>query len=688
MVPNEALQFKGILQLLLHFQWTWVGFFGGVGANLEWFMQNILPEFSKNGICFDFIETIYNFGMENQFKEIGQWSEKVYTTVMNSKANVAILYGDALSMVIFRMLLSLPRVEDMLQKTKGEVWILTAQMEMKSYPGQTYWDTQLFDGALSLAIHSNEVQGFQEFLQSRSPSDSKEDGFIKDFWALAFGCMFPNSFLRNSWQFEYIGNCTGEEKLENLPQPYLEMNMIGHSYSIYNAVHAVAHAVNALYSSKVSRAMMEGKRKKLPNLQPWQLHQFLRYIKFNNSAGDKISFDQNGEIEAGFDVINWVTYPNQSIVRMKVGKMDPHGPLDKAVSINEDAIEWHNCFNQVLPLSVCSESCYPGYRKQKKEGEPFCCYDCFPCPDGKISNQTDMADCFQCEGNYYPNQEQNACIPKVVTFLSYREPLGFSLASGVLFFVLNTALVLKIFVKHHNTPIVKGNNRSLTYTLLLSLLLCFLCALLFIGQPKKVTCLLQQTVFGIVFSVAVSSVLAKTITVVLAFLATKPGSKMRKWVGKRQANTIILLSTLIQVGICAVWLVTAPPFPDVDMYSVTGEIVLECNEGSATMFYCVLGYMGFLAIASFTVAFLARKLPNSFNEAKFITFSMLVFCSVWLSFIPTYLSTKGKYIVAVEIFSILASSAGLLGCIFFPKCYIIVLKPELNTKKQIKMRKC
>ncbi|KAL8176341.1 UNVERIFIED_CONTAM: hypothetical protein K2H54_032022 [Gekko kuhli] len=271
MVPNEALQFKGILQLLLHFQWTWVGFFGGVGANLEWFMQNILPEFSKNGVCFDFIETIYNFGMENQFKEIGQWSEKVYATVMNSKANVAILYGDALSMVIFRMLLSLPRFEDMLQKTKGEVWILTAQMEIKSYPGQTYWDTQLFDGALSLAIHSNEVQGFQQFLQSRSPSDSKEDGFIKDFWSLAFGCMFPNSFLKNSWQFEYIGNCTGEEKLENLPRPYLEMNMIGHSYSIYNAVHAMAHAVHAMYSSKVSGAMMEGKRKKLPNLQPWQV---------------------------------------------------------------------------------------------------------------------------------------------------------------------------------------------------------------------------------------------------------------------------------------------------------------------------------------------------------------------------------------------------------------------------------
>ncbi|XP_066486312.1 vomeronasal type-2 receptor 26-like [Tiliqua scincoides] len=367
-----------------------------------------------------------------------------------------------------------------------------------------------------------------------------------------------------------------------------------------------------------------------------------------------VSFDEGGESAAGFDLINWITFPNQTFLKIKV-----------------------------LPLAICNDNCLPGYSRKKKEGKPFCCYDCVPCPDGKISEQKDMDECFKCPEDQFPNRKRDRCLPKVIVFLSFTEPLGMALVFLTLSFALITALVLGIFIRNKNTPIVIANNRDLTYTLLVSLLLCFLSTLLFLGQPHSITCYLCQTAFGVIFSVAVSCVLAKTVTVVLAFMATKPGSRMRKWVGKGLANSIVLSCSLIQVSICAVWLCTAPPFPVLNMHSLAEEMILECNEGSVTMFYCVLGYLGFLAALSFSVAFLARKLPDSFNEAKFITFSMLVFCSVWLSFVPSYLSTKGKFMVAVEIFSILASGAGLLSCIFSPKCYFIILRPELNSKNQL-----
>ncbi|XP_062993550.1 vomeronasal type-2 receptor 26-like [Elgaria multicarinata webbii] len=686
MVPNEDTQYLGIIQLLLHFGWKWIGLITLDNEGGERFLQMLEPMLSQNGICSAFTEIVPK---NINFLSMGEIIDLYLNDIpvfMNSKANVVVIYGENRSLarlvgiLIVRILIAPTDAEFEEMTIARKVWIMTAQIDIALFTFQKMFHMEVLHGAISFTIQSKQVLGFQEFLQTIHPSGANRDGFIKDFWEEAFDCSIPNAHGSNKLR----QSCTGEERLESLTAPFFEMSMTGHSYGIYNAVYALAHAFHGMYSSRTNhRAMEDEKRFVLHHVKPWQLHSLIQRISFNNNAEDEVKFNEYGELAGGFDITNLVTFPNNSYVRVKVGRLDLQAPNGKKFTITAETIQWNKQFIQVPPFSLCNDKCRPGYSKKKKEGEKFCCYDCASCPEGKITNQMDMDECINCPKHQYPNKGKNNCVHKVKSFLSFEEPLGITLASLALFFSLVTILVLAVFIKQRDTPIVKANNESLTYLLLMSLLLCFLCSLLFIGQPNRISCLLRQTAFGIIFSIAVSSVLAKTIVVVVAFMASKPGNIFRKWLGKRLAHSIVISCSLAQVVICSAWLASSPPFPNLDTNSVFGEINVECNEGSVTMFYCVLGYMGFLAILSFTVAFLARKLPDSFNEAKFITFSMLVFCSVWLSFVPTYLSTRGKYMVAVEIFSILFSSTGLLGCIFTPKCYIILVRPDLNNREQL-----
>ncbi|XP_077169473.1 vomeronasal type-2 receptor 26-like [Paroedura picta] len=658
MIPNQDLQLSGIVQLLLHFQWTWIGLIVFDDRNGDTFLQTITPVFTRNVICTAFTLRIpyMKFGShDNGLKE-------TIDSLTQGIVNVILIYGDSQSS------LYIPSIPS------GKIWISTAQWDFTAE-----YVSDKFHGALSFTIHSKKLPKFQEFLQNLQLHE--RDSVIQRLWELIFRCW--KTVYSKTHQMIGSSKCTGLESLEELPGNVFELEISFYSYTVYNAVYAVAHVLHAMYSSSSGhKAVQNGSRLSAWNIQPWELHPYLKNVRFNNNAGQEVFFNENGDLEASFDIINWVMLRNSTFEKVKVGKMDPEAPSGQEFSINETVIQWPKRFNQTIPHSTCTENCYPGYNKIIEEGDAICCYSCSQCPEGAVANKPDSKACNQCPDDQYPNKQRDDCIPKIITFLSYTDPLGRVLATFAILFFCSTLWVLGVFTKHRQTPIVKANNKGLTYMLLISLLLCFLCSLLFIGWPGKVICLLQQIAFGIVFAVAGSCVLAKTITVVLAFMARKPNSKMKGWLGKRLSCVIVLSCSLVQVGISGVWLGTSPPFPELDMHSQPGQIVVQCNEGSVTMFYAVLVYMGLLSLASFVVAFLARKLPDTFNEAKFITFSMMVFCSVWVSFVPTYLCTKGKYMVAVEIFSILVSSGSLLGFIFLPKCYIIVLRPDLNSKKQ------
>ncbi|XP_040846065.1 vomeronasal type-2 receptor 116-like [Ochotona curzoniae] len=665
MATSDSSLARAMISLLLHFGWTWVGLLVSDDMKGEQFHQDIQAEMVKRGVCLAFAIKL------PETKTMYETTGRSYLYLLSiSSANVHILYSNIRGLFTMEHL-------GAYYLTVGKVWLMTAKWDI--VVDETHHMLHSFHGGFSFSQHKGKIPGLKTFLKTVNPTHYPEDFYFRQLWFRFFHCLPAGSGCG------HIGVCRPNASLDYVPGHIDMLSVSDSSYFVYNAVYAVAHALHRVFLEKVEMDFPEDTAQAL--ILPWKLHPLLRTTQFTNNAGDHVSLHKATPHQEHYDIQNIVNFPAGLRVMVNVGKFSSGSGRDQGLVIWEDMIEWPVAFKEI-PTSVCSQSCGPGFRKRPEEGSAVCCYTCASCAEGEISNQTDAEQCIQCPQLEYTNTERTHCLPKLETFLNLEDSLGMALACMALTLTLLTVMVLGVFVKHQDTPIVKANNRNLSYILLISLLLCFLCSFLFIGCPNTATCLLRQITFALVFTVAVSAVLAKTITVVLAFKAMKPGRTMRRLLVSGAPNAVIPICFLIQLTLCAIWLATSPPFVDTDAYSEHGHIILLCNEGSITAFYCVLGFLGSLALGTFTVAFLARKLPDTFNEAKFLTFSMLVFCSVWVTFLPVYQSTKGKVMVAVEVFSILASGAGLLGCIFVPKCYIILLRPERNCLEGFKKRTC
>ncbi|KAI7802894.1 extracellular calcium-sensing receptor-like [Triplophysa rosa] len=642
-IASDYHQSRALALMVKHLGWSWVG---AVNSDTDYGnngMSIFLKIAQEEGICVEYTVKFYRTEPEKL--------QKVVNTIKKGTAKVIVAFISFVEMGLLIDQLSIQNITG-LQLVGVEAWITS---KIYITPNSFH----VMGGSLGFAVRKIDIEGFLEYV-------------IKAFWNTAFPC--SERYGNYSQKAVSCSRYQDLLALKNYSEDVLEQR---YASNVYKAVYAVANSLHSLLKCKEKEGCDKGL-----TIQPQQVVEALKKVNFSIKMGDRVWFDSTGGAVAQYEVVNWQQDSDGSFQFKAVGYYDASLPPDKRLVLNLKNIIWAGGHLQ-KPRSVCSESCPPGTRKAVQKGRPVCCYDCILCADGEISNETDSNNCMQCPGEFWSNAEKNKCVLKTVEFLSFTEVMGIVLVFFSLFGVGITVLVTGLFYSKKDTPIVKANNSELSFLLLFSLTLCFLCSLTFIGRPTEWSCMLRHTAFGITFVLCISCVLGKTLVVLMAFKATLPGSNVMKWFGPVQQRLSVLAFTLIQVLICVLWLTISPPFPYKNMKYYKEKIILECNLGSTVGFWAVLGYISVLALLCFILAFLARKLPDNFNEAKFITFSMLIFCAVWITFIPAYVSSPGKFTVAVEIFAILASSFGLLLCIFAPKCYIILFKPEQNTKQHL-----
>ncbi|XP_033952815.1 vomeronasal type-2 receptor 1 [Pseudochaenichthys georgianus] len=728
-IPNDKHQSTAIAQLVLHFGWTWVGTIAADDDYGKYAIKDFTEQVENAGVCIAFSEVLPKVSSPEDIQRIVQ-------TIVEDTTKIIVVFSSDVDLS--------PLIQELLQhNVTNRTWIASEAWVTSALINRPGLNTVL-GGTLGFGVKRADIPGLERHLLDMDPY---ADPLTEEFWETLFNCTLNYSkAVRQARQRAVEGNatmpragrgvpdglCTGEESIAQLGNTYSDVSQLRITYSVYKAVYAVANALHNLEHCEVGQGpFVGGSCANISNFEPWQLMYYLKNVRFKVPHTDEeVSFEE-GDVEGVYDIINWQVDGNGEMFYVTVGNYNGSAAPEDRMTLRNDSIMWNDEGTEP-PRSVCSENCQPGTRKGIRQGEPVCCFDCIPCADGEISNTTNARACILCTYDEWSNEAHDACLPKIIEFLAFGEPLGITLIAISAFGALITIAVGVVFLVHLGTPLVKANDALLSFSLLLSLVVTFLCSIVFLGEPQHWSCMTSQVGLALGFALCLSSIMGKTVVLMLrarvlkaarlrakaAATAAKEAAESAREAAESGNNiipdvivtsslntdtntcsdpeadritcghqrAIAAVATLIQAVACTVWLLILPPHPVENTSAQNIKIILECDEGSVIFICCIFGYDMLLALLAFVFAFIARKLEDHFSEAKSVTFGMLVFFIVWISFVPAYLSTRGKFMVAVQIFAILASSFGLLTCIFLPKCYILLLKPEQNREDMMKPR--
>uniref|UniRef100_A0A7N6AUK3 G-protein coupled receptors family 3 profile domain-containing protein n=1 Tax=Anabas testudineus TaxID=64144 RepID=A0A7N6AUK3_ANATE len=681
-IPNDRNQSTAMAQLVLHFGWTWVGTIAADDDYGKYGIKDFKDQVEEAGVCISFSETLPKVSSPQDI-------QRIVKTVAESTAKIIVVFSSDVDLS--------PLIAELIQHNvtnrtwiASEAWVTSALINQ---PGVS----SLLGGTLGFGVKRADIPGLQEHLLNLDPY---ADLLTEEFWEKLFNCtlnygkalsqtksaMVANGTLSRTARSVPDGLCTGKESLAKMNSTYSDVSQLRITYSVYKAVYAVAFALHNLEYCVPGQGPFVGNScADITNFEPWQLMYYLKNVRFKVPHTDEEIYFNEGDVEGLYDIINWQVNSDGEISYVTIGLYNGSAAPGDRMTIKNNSIIWNN----QPPRSVCSENCQPGTRKGIRQGEPVCCFDCIPCADGEISNTTNARECILCSGDYWSNDAHDVCVPKIIEFLAFGEPLGITLIAISAFGALVTIAVMIVFIMHIGTPLVKANDALLSFTLLLSLVVTFLCSIVYLGEPQKWSCMTSQVALALGFALCLSSMMGR-------YTATKGLSdlcicafvclEIIPCISVYPCLSIFRVLTLLVAVACTVWLLILPPHPRKNTAAQNIKIILECDEGSVIFICCIFGYDILLALVAFIFAFIARKLEDNFSEGKCMTFGLLVFFIVWISFVPAYLSTRGKFMVAVQIFAILASSFGVLTCIFLPKCYVLLVKPERNTEEMLKPR--
>ncbi|XP_029457315.1 metabotropic glutamate receptor 7 isoform X2 [Rhinatrema bivittatum] len=529
------------------------------------------------------------------------------------------------------------------------------------------------EGAITILPKRATVEGFDAYFTSRTLENNRRNVWFAEYWEENFNCKLT---ITGSKKEETDRKCTGQERIGKDSQYEQE----GKVQFVIDAVYAMAHALHNM--NKDLCPDYHGLCPEMEQAGGKKLLKYIRSVSFNGSAGTPVMFNKNGDAPGRYDIFQYQvtnrTNPGYHLI----------GQWTDDLQLNIEDMQWGKGLHEIPP-SICSLPCKPGEKKKIIKGTP-CCWNCELC-DGYLY-QYDEVTCGVCSRSMRPNENRTGCRPKPIVKLEWHSPWAVIPVFLAMLGIIATLFVMATFIRYNDTPIVRASGRELSYVLLTGIFLCYIITFLMIAKPDVAVCSFRRIFLGLGMCISYAALLTKTNRIYRIFEQGKKSVTAPRLISPTSQLAITFSLISVQLLGVFIWFGVDPPNIFID-YEDQNNVdpdqargVLKCDITDLQII-CSLGYSILLMVTCTVYAIKTRGVPENFNEAKPIGFTMYTTCIVWLAFIPIFFGTAQSaeklYMQTTMLtISMNLSASVALGMLYMPKVYIIIFHPELNVQKR------
>uniref|UniRef100_A0A669CNI5 Metabotropic glutamate receptor 5 n=1 Tax=Oreochromis niloticus TaxID=8128 RepID=A0A669CNI5_ORENI len=640
-VPSDAQQARAMVDIVKRYNWSYVSAIHTEGNYGESGMGAFKDMAAKEGICIAHSGKIWSNAGEQSFDRL---LERLRAHL--PKARVVACFCEG--MTVRNILMAMRR-----QGLVGEFLLIGSDGWADRYDVTDGYVKEAA-GGITIKLQSADVKWFDEYYLKLRPENNHRNPWFPEFWQHRFQCRLKGHTQENS---KYNRTC------KSLRQQYAQDTKMGF---VINAIYSMAYGLH-----NMQRALCPGYKGLCDTMRPIDgatLLDFLMKTNFTGVSGEGILFDENGDSPGRYEIMNFKKMGKDYYDYINVGSWDNRG-----LKIDDDEI-WPS--KESVIKSVCSDPCDKGQIKVIRKGEVSCCWTCTPCKENEFV--FDEYTCQACELGSWPNNDLTGCDPIPVEYLRWGDPEPIAAVVFACLGLMATFFVTAVFIRFRDTPVVKSSSRELCYIILAGICLGYLCTFSLIAKPHVIHCYLQRLGIGLSPAMSYSALVTKTnrIARILAGSKKKICTKKPRFMSACAQLIIAFLLILLQLGIIVALFLMEPPEVIHDYPSIR-QVNLICNTTNLGV-VAPLGYNGLLILSCTFYAFKTRNVPANFNEAKYIAFTMYTTCIIWLAFVPIYFGSNYKIITMC--FSVSLSATVALCCMFVPKVYIILAKPERNVR--------